>query len=310
MFCKQCGNPLEPGSSFCRNCGAPASGTSQYTYDPHTGGKPYPAPKKKKTGLIITLAVILVLAAALIVALTRQPAPQSNSNSSSGGSDAFAAADEIIIDLDDITLAQPDETGDLSEFDTPDEPDGFTVDITQDEPAYNEPSPSGSGSQPDPQQQPQTDMSSYVTTERPDLGDFLWYVESVHFDGPPAGRTPATSFSEVTGGWKAYIWYNPDSTENGGWDFLNIAIDGSAASAAVTFDWYMMTTSDTGNTLDVTSLADTTLYGDYSQSVLSAGDPGYMVYLTEFYYYNGRQFGLGYMIMESGEDTYVALVRP
>ena len=266
-------------------------------------------PQEKENRLIITLAVILVLAAALIVVLTKQPAPQSNSDSNgdSNGSDAFAAADEIIIDLDDITMTQPDETGSLAEFDTPDEPSGFTEYLPSDEPVYDK--PSGSGSQPDAQQ-PSPDMSDYSTTERPDLGDFLWYVESVHFDGPPAGRAPVTSFSEVTGGWKAYIWYNPDSTENGGWDFLNIAIDGSAASAAVTFDWYMMTTSDTGNTLDVTSLADTTLYGDYSQSVLSAGDPGYTIYLTEFYYYNGQQYGLGYMTVESGEDTYVALVRP
>lgn len=27
MFCRQCGNPLPPGTNFCANCGAPANPT-------------------------------------------------------------------------------------------------------------------------------------------------------------------------------------------------------------------------------------------------------------------------------------------
>jgi hypothetical protein len=36
--------------------------------------------------------------------------------------------------------------------------------------------------------------------------------------------------------------------------------------------------ADTGSTLDVTGLADTVLYGDYSQSGLTAGDPAIRSY--------------------------------
>ena len=311
MFCKQCGKQLDPGSPFCRHCGAPADAAPAYGYAGQQGGAGnYPAPKKKKTGLIVAAAVIVVLVAALTVAvvlLLKRP----------GGGDTFAAVDNIVIDLDDVAPAQADDGGDDSQPDTPDEPDGYAsenpVTPVSEEPAAGHSSPDAQQypSQQPGQQTQQPDASDYATTERPDLGDFVWYVESVYFDGLPAGRTPVTGFSELTGGWKAYIWYDPDNVvDANGWDFLNIYVDGSASDASITLDWYLMGMADTGSTLDVSFLADTVLYGDYSHSMLSAGDPGYTIDITDFYYYNGKQYGVGYMTVESGEETYVALVRP
>ncbi len=302
MFCKRCGKQLDPGSSFCRNCGTPADAAPACGYaGQQAGAGNYPAPTKKKTGLVVALAVIVVLVAALtvtLVLLLRRPG---------GGGDAFAAVDNIVIDLDDVAPAQADDAEDDWQPETPDEPDGY-VSETPVTPVSEEPADSYSTPEA-PQQTGQAE--DYSTSERPDLGDFLWYVESVHFDGLPSGRTPVSAFSELTGGWKAYIWYDPDNMDAaGGWDFLNIYVDGSASDASVTLDWYMMSMADTGSTLDVSYLADTVLYGDYSQSVLSAGDPGYSIYMTDFYYYNGKQYGVGYMSVESGEETYVAMVRP
>jgi hypothetical protein len=297
MFCKQCGRQIGQGGSICRYCGAPADAAPGYGYaGQQAAAGNDPAPKKKKTGLVVALAVIAVLAVALTVAfvlLLKRP----------GGTDAFTAVDNVLIDLEEDTPAQADEGEG-----TQDEPGGFDDESFGNSPVSGE--PAGSDSSPEAPQQTGLD-EDYSTSERPDLSDFLWYVESVFFDGPPEGRTPVSGFAELVGGWKAYIWYDPnDAAGAGGWDFLNINIDGRASGVTVTLDWYRMGMADTGSTLDVTGLADTVLYGDYSQSGLTAGDPGYTVHIAEFYFYNGKQYGVGSISMESGEETYVAMVRP
>ncbi len=59
-----------------------------------------------------------------------------------------------------------------------------------------------------------TDLS---TDKRPNLEDFLWYTESVFYDGVPAEVVNIEELGTVTGSWKALIIYDPDNTYPAQW---------------------------------------------------------------------------------------------
>jgi hypothetical protein len=155
----------------------------------------------------------------------------------------------------------------------------------------------------------QTAAADYSTTERPDLGDFLWYLDGVYYDGSPDGSMPISDFSELTGSWKALFYYDPENTVNAfGYEFLNVSLNGEADNVTMTLDWYMYVgeTED----YDKSGEADTLLTGSHDYDGITAGSEGYWIFLYAFYEYNGQQYALGYMELQSGEPTFVALVRP
>lgn len=290
MFCKHCGKKLEDGDQFCIRCGTKKEAIPNKTdippaYRPtadviavnqppvYTQYTP-PTPHQKSilglVAIITAAAVVVICTASYFLFFTDRPAGPAVQNEEEGFSEVYIEN-------------SPD-------FEVPAE-------------SYSAPA--------DVQQTPQVAVTDYSTVERPDLSDFLWYLEGVYFDGPPQERTAVSDFSELTGGWKAYIWYDPNNVADAaGWDYLNIYIYGSADSATVMLDWYMTSLHDSDTMLDMTGIDDTVLFGDYSLSILSVGDPGYSFQFTDFYYMNGKQYGLGYMFLQSGEETYVALVRP
>ncbi len=147
------------------------------------------------------------------------------------------------------------------------------------------------------------------TSERPDLGDFLWYLEGVYYDGIPDNAAYINEFSNLTGGWKAVFYYDPEFTVDAfGYDFMNIVIDGSAENTSVTLDWYLY--YGDSEEWDKTDLNDSVLTGTYGADGITAGSPGFMIYITDFYSLNGKQYAVGYLNLQSGEPSFVALVRP
>ncbi|NLA87825.1 MAG: hypothetical protein GX847_11220, partial [Clostridiales bacterium] len=151
-----------------------------------------------------------------------------------------------------------------------------------------------------------TDLS---TSERPDLGDFLWYLDGVYYDGVPDGSILLTDFSDLKGGWKALFYYDPDNIANAfGYDFLNIALDGEVGSATMTLDWYMYVWED--ESYDKSGDSDTILSGAFDQDGITVSGDGYRIVMYAFYELNAKQYGLGYMELQSGEPTFVALIRP
>jgi hypothetical protein len=152
-------------------------------------------------------------------------------------------------------------------------------------------------------------ISDLSTTERPDLGDFLWYLDSVYYEGQPDGTKPLASFSEIKGSWKALFYYDPDNIANAfGYEFLNVEFAGDAENVSMKLDWYMYTAES--ENYDRSGDEDTVLNGTLSGGGLSAGSPGYDISVTSFYELDGKQYGVGYLELQSGEPTYVALVRP
>ncbi|NLT13152.1 MAG: zinc-ribbon domain-containing protein [Clostridiales bacterium] len=163
------------------------------------------------------------------------------------------------------------------------------------------------GSATDAGQPTETDFS---TSARPDLSDFLWYIDSVYYEGVPANAVPITEFSELTGGWKAFFYYDPENTMDAyGFEYLNAVIGGTEVSVEITLDWYLINFGGYEE-YDISDTEDSQLYGSFEFGGITGSGDGYVLYITEFYYLNGRQYGVGYMELQSGEPTYVALVRP
>jgi hypothetical protein len=283
MFCTNCGKQLEYGSPFCRYCGAPAM----------AAGPVYPITKRKTNTAVIAIVIIaFVLLAVLTVWLLRIH---------TGGNDAFAASEDIIVDIeaDDASVG----AGGYST--------GAPEDVTMETPAGED----QAGSNPvdvsgEPGFEQQNGMD-YSTSERPGMEDFLWYTEGVYYDGVPYDSVAINNFSDVTGSWKAYILYDPDNIADAyGFEYLNMVLDGDTDHVSITFDWYKMYVGYSYEEYDFSNEDDSVLYGNYADYCITAGEPGYKVYLYAFYSANGKQYGLGYMELQSGEPTFIAMVRP
>lgn len=148
------------------------------------------------------------------------------------------------------------------------------------------------------------------TEERPDLEDFLWYVEGVLYDGIPAEAASIAELGAVTGGWKALIIYDPDNThDSSAMELLNLNILGPADNVNLTLDWYLIFWLDESESFDETDMEDSTFTGIWENGGLLASGAG-TLRLTDFYTQNGKQFAIGTMDTPDGIPAYVALVRP
>jgi len=148
------------------------------------------------------------------------------------------------------------------------------------------------------------------TTERPDLGDFLWYTEDVLYNGAPSDAAAITSLDMLTGGWKALIIYDPDnSMDSNAYEFLNIALAGTADDLSLTLDWYQIFWANEGESFDETDMEDGAYSGKWENGGLWASGAG-TIRLTRFYEQNGKQYAVGTMDTPDGTPALVALVRP
>lgn len=181
----------------------------------------------------------------------------------------------------------------------PDDPVETTPTATTEPEVINDPSPEAL-----------PEVADLSTEERPDLGDFLWYTESVFYEGPPTEAAPIEQFDAVTGGWKALILYDPENTVgSSAMEFLNIDISGAQGSVKLTLDWYLIFWSDAGESIDETGDEDTIFTGAWENGSLWASGAG-TIRLSDFYTMNGSQYAIGTLDASDGTPAYIALVRP
>ena len=155
-----------------------------------------------------------------------------------------------------------------------------------------------------------TEAASLSTTDRPDLSDFLWYVDDVLYNGLPEKKTPLTEFEKVTGGWKALIMYDPDNEQDASAiQFLNINISGASANVKLTLDWYLIFWANVGESVDETDLEDSSFTGRWENNGLWASGAG-TIRLTEFYSLNGNHYAVGIVDTPDGIPATIALTRP
>lgn len=148
------------------------------------------------------------------------------------------------------------------------------------------------------------------TSERPELDDFMWYLEDVFHNGTPAGAAAINKFGYAAGGWKGLIVYDPedDFGENAA-DFFNATISGAADEVTITLDWYLMIISGEEEIIDETDMEDTVFEGKWAKGGLWASGPA-TIHLTQFYELEGREYAIGTVDIPDGVPAVMALVRP
>lgn len=157
---------------------------------------------------------------------------------------------------------------------------------------------------------PEETGTSLSTEERPDLEDFLWYTESVQYDGVPSDANIIDSIGSLTGGWKALIIYDPDNEyDASAMEFLNTVLAGKAESLSLTLDWYQIFWANEGESFDETDMEDGVFSGKWENGGLWASGAG-TIRLTQFYEQSGKQYAVGTMDTPDGIPALVALVRP
>jgi hypothetical protein len=308
MFCSNCGKQLDDGSIFCGYCGAPTAaaapahpgqatgtpppappdsfyqgqptGTPQgYGAPPGYGAGPGYQKAKNKNNMIDIAAVCVVLVAALAVTLVLLLRTGAAAATCRPGSIVMPATVQTIMRSIETILsppgqaATPQDSGAAGQ-DNESVPSAAVQAVPEEDqvdgaPVTGSSQPAEDSAAPSDEQPP---AGGYSTAERPDVGDFAWFLEGVFFDGLPADRAPITDYSEITGGWKAYIWYDPDNRLNSmGWEFLNIIVEGDADDVSVTFDRYIFHYDDTD--YPQSDADDTVLSGKFEQSEITAGYP-------------------------------------
>jgi hypothetical protein len=157
---------------------------------------------------------------------------------------------------------------------------------------------------------PEETGASLSTEKRPDLEDFLWYTEDVLYNGAPSDAAAITSLDMLTGGWKALIIYDPDnSMDSNAYEFLNIALAGTADDLSLTLDWYQIFWANEGESFDESDMEDSVFLGKWETGGLWASGAG-TIRLTQFYELNGKQYAVGTMDTPEGTPALMALVRP
>lgn len=151
---------------------------------------------------------------------------------------------------------------------------------------------------------------SLSTTERPDLEDFAWYIDDTTTVGILSDAKTIDNISPVTGSWKALIIYDPNNEyDMSAMEFLNISLDGSAESLALTLDWYHIFWANESKFFDETDMEDSIFTGKWENGGLWASGAG-TIRIKNFYEQEGKQYALGSMDTPDGIPALVALVRP
>ena len=137
----------------------------------------------------------------------------------------------------------------------------------------------------------------------PSPEDFAWY-DTNDPDAIPSGAENLTTGAEISGRWKACLFY-PDAVRElaaieiwAGDRAVSVRID----PQQINYDGYWESEADMSPWSYDGAL-------DYDGSVTAYGDYG-RIYFYTFFRYNGRQYALAAVELQSGGEGHIALVRP
>lgn len=153
------------------------------------------------------------------------------------------------------------------------------------------------------------DPDKFDTDDTPTLADFQWLTYDVAHGGRPSNAEWLTDFEEVRGGWKCYLIDDPDGEYGTMMEFLlNAYIDGTADAADVTFDWYYAYDGSQDQGYE-DNASDSSFSGSWTNGILSGVGSG-RITLTDFWYADGHEYGMGILMWQDGATSLVALARP
>lgn len=153
------------------------------------------------------------------------------------------------------------------------------------------------------------DPFDFTTDDTPSLADFQWVDADIIRGDIPAAYERLDDFEEVTGGWKCYLIDDPDGVYDSMMErFLNVYINGLPGSAAVTFDWFYVYDGAQDEGFD-DDASDSYFEGSWEDGQIEAIGSG-RVTLTDFWYRDGHEYGVGTFMWPDGVTAAVLLARP
>jgi hypothetical protein len=149
----------------------------------------------------------------------------------------------------------------------------------------------------------------YSTEERPVLEDFLWYTQGVYYDGVPANAVQIEDFADIIGGWKGFIYFDPENQQDmRSMILFNVTISGSSNDLSLTADWYMAYFPEEGLSFDESEDEDMVFYGSWDGGLVATDQA--TIHFPQFYELNDKQYAIGRMDTLNDLPAYMALVRP
>ena len=150
----------------------------------------------------------------------------------------------------------------------------------------------------------------FDTSARPTIAEFTWFSNDMMNGNAPAEPAAISDFSQVQGGWKAYIYtYSVPGNEysQSSEELLNVYVGGSEEKATLVFDWYY-TRLESGESHE-NGQPDTLYSGAWEGGTLDALGVG-SVRLTKFWEEGGRQYAIGRVGWPDAADATIGMVRP
>lgn len=149
------------------------------------------------------------------------------------------------------------------------------------------------------------------TKKRPTGTDFAdWFTGSVMYRGVPAGVTKITELSQIKGGWKGFIYYDPENKEGSqAMELLNFYIDEGTEGLTLTADWYSIYWVADGQGESEEDMDDMTFPSTFENGCFKA-DRDTVITFTDFYELDGKQYACGTIETPRGINGKVAMVRP
>lgn len=149
------------------------------------------------------------------------------------------------------------------------------------------------------------------TKKRPTGTDFAdWFTGNVMYRGVPAGVTKITELSKIKGGWKGFIYYDPENKEGSqAMELLNFYIDEGAEGLTLTADWYSIYWVADGQSESEEDMDDMTFPSTFENGCFKA-DRDTVITFTDFYELDGKQYACGTIETPRGINGKVAMVRP
>ena len=317
-FCSVCGSKQEPlastppiqstppGTEYGRIAGAPRSTSSRTAYEPSMQSTSFrtapPPPADRQGGGKISAAVIvaIILGAALAAVLGYlawqhfRPDPGMSNGDAVVEETRPTAAPSFERESSGGVFSKPTEKPERSP----------KPERTPEPTAVPTPAPT-----PEPTPEPVSgyDPALYSTEDDPTLGDFLWANPDILQGNLPADREPLKDLSEASGGWKVYIIDDPDSGSY--MERLCTAHVGSrdGAAALVLHSGYAHDGErDEGYMEEPVDSLFTGDWLDGGMEVVGAG----RITIDEFFWMDGREFGVGTFMWPDGMLAYFLMARP
>ena len=298
MYCTQCGKQIDDKSAFCPYCGAKTGSAAPAVSEPVKTAQPAPAaaqptpkpmptpqqpvantpgatpPKKKKFPTWAIVLIIVGIVLAIITTVTVILVKKVVNSVAEYGS-------EVVSELEDFsTPTQSVEDTTVSESQTTTEQS-----TTEQTTAANA-------------RKSTIDVSN---VGKPYISDFSWIKKAPK----PTAEQLFTNPQDISGKWKAYYVYSDGVKELCN---ITVAANNNTAKVAVK-PWFINYKNKWENEANVQGyLYDTN--GRFVNGTISVTGKYGTIVLYSFCEINGKQYGYGKTVTQSGETVNIALVRP